>query len=189
MAFEKIIFKNKQEPAVSAQNLNLLQDNIEEAIGSSSGAPIGSGMDYYGTTAPAGYMFANGAAISRTEYASLFQIIGTTYGAGDGSTTFNLPDKRSRVSVMLDTSDGNFNQLGKKIGSNTHTLTVSELPAHSHSVLIKQATDSALNATGNWNGQPMRNADTGINTSSTGNGAAHNIIQKSYVCNYIIKVK
>ena len=62
--------------------------------------PVGSGMDYYGTEAPLNYMFADGRELSRTEYAELFSIIGTTYGAGDGVNTFNLPDKRERVSVM-----------------------------------------------------------------------------------------
>ena len=62
--------------------------------------PVGSGMDYYGTEAPLNYMFADGRELSRTEYAELFSIIGTTYGAGDGVNTFNLPDKRERVSIM-----------------------------------------------------------------------------------------
>ena len=65
--------------------------------------PIGSGMDYYGSVAPKNYMFADGSAISRTRYAELFNIIGISYGEGDGSTTFNLPDKRERVSVMANT--------------------------------------------------------------------------------------
>ena len=69
------------------------------------GLPVGSGCDYYGTTAPEGYLFADGSAVSRTEYAELFEVLGTTYGAGDGSTTFNLPDKRERVSIMANTSN------------------------------------------------------------------------------------
>src|SRR5258708_8105207 len=57
--------------------------------------PIGAGCDYWGSTVPNGsFKFADGSALSRTTYAALFAIIGTTFGAGDGSTTFNLPDKR-----------------------------------------------------------------------------------------------
>jgi len=62
------------------------------------GTPIGAGMDYWGTTAPAGWLFPYGQAVSRTTYAALFDKLGTTYGEGDGSTTFNLPDKRDRTS-------------------------------------------------------------------------------------------
>jgi len=55
-------------------------------------APIGTVLSYAGTTVPANYMIADGSEISRTSFSELFNIIGTTYGAGDGSTTFNLPD-------------------------------------------------------------------------------------------------
>ena len=96
----------------------------------SDNLPVGSGMDYFGTEAPYGYLFADGSAISRTEYAELFAIIGTTYGSGDGSTTFNLPDKRSRVSVMKDS--GTFNALGKTGGAETVTLTTAQMPSHTH---------------------------------------------------------
>ncbi len=70
-----------------------------EKVNSGMFLPIGAGCDFYGATAPDGFMFADGSAISRIKYAQLFKIIGTLYGEGDGSTTFNLPDKRNRVSV------------------------------------------------------------------------------------------
>lgn len=57
-------------------------------------APVGSGMEWYTETAPDGWLFQRGAAISRTTYTALFEVIGTTFGIGDGSTTFNLPDRR-----------------------------------------------------------------------------------------------
>ena len=86
--------------------------------------PIGSGIDYFGITAPTNYMFADGSAISRTEYAELFAIIGTTYGAGDGSTTFNLPDKRERVSISANPSlNGADWYPGKTGGSIQHSHT------------------------------------------------------------------
>jgi microcystin-dependent protein len=88
---------------------------------------------YAGSTAPSGYLLCQGQAVSRTTYAILFSAIGTTYGAGDGSTTFNLPDLRQRVPVGLNSS-GTFNALGNTGGAETHTITVAQLPSHTHSV-------------------------------------------------------
>lgn len=68
--------------------------------------PIGAGMDFWGATAPARWLFCYGQAISRTTYAELFAVLSTTYGPGDGATTFNLPDKRGRASVPRDNMGG-----------------------------------------------------------------------------------
>ena len=117
---------------------------IDMLLASSSGGdslPIGSCMVYFGTIAPTNYMFADGTAISRTEYSELFAIIGTLYGAGDGSTTFNLPDKRIRVSVPMKADDDTFNKLGKTGGEKTHKLTISEMPSHNHGVSIVSASN------------------------------------------------
>lgn len=64
--------------------------------------PAGSMVDFAGTTAPSGWLMCDGAAVSRTVYASLFSALGTAYGSGDGSTTFNLPDYRGRFARYLD---------------------------------------------------------------------------------------
>lgn len=168
--------------------------------------PIGSGMDFYGSTAPDNYMFADGKEISRTEYSELFKVIGTTYGAGNGKTTFNLPDKRSRVSVMMNATDSNFNTLGKKVGAPTHTLTEQELAPHKHT--INDPGHSHDVEYGSGSGTPMYDkpaktsflsdgfktfktlvAKTGITINNSGSGKAFNIIQPSLVCNYIIRVK
>lgn len=106
---------------------------VSAQSGSGSGIPVGTYLDGAWTTAPEGYLLADGSAVSRTTYANLFNVIGTTYGAGNGSTTFNLPDSRGRVLVDKTTS-GTFNTLGKKGGSETHTLTVAEMPSHQHSL-------------------------------------------------------
>jgi microcystin-dependent protein len=80
---------------------------LQGFFGSPYNIPIGAGIDFWGTAAPnSSFAFPYGQAISRTTYAALFAIVGTTYGTGDGSTTFNLPDKRGRVSVALDTMGG-----------------------------------------------------------------------------------
>lgn len=67
-----------------------------------SGIPVGTELAFAGSNIPEGYLLENGAAVSRTEYAALFNVIGTTWGEGDGSTTFNLPDRRGRYGYGAD---------------------------------------------------------------------------------------
>ena len=86
------------------------------------------------TTAPAGFLKANGAAVSRSVYANLFAAIGTTYGAGDGSTTFNLPDYRGEFPRGLD--DGRGVDSGRGIG----TAQLDQMQGHTHYLLASQAT-------------------------------------------------
>lgn len=92
--------------------------------------PAGIVMPFAGSTAPQGYLLCDGSAVSRTDYADLFTAIGTTYGAGDGSTTFNLPNLSGRVVLGVSQSHA----LGTTGGEATHTLTEQEMPAHSHTV-------------------------------------------------------
>lgn len=94
--------------------------------------PVASVVPYAGSTAPTGWLFADGAAVSRATYSDLFDIIGTTYGAGDGSTTFNLPNLKGRIPVGLDASQSEFDAIGETGGAKTHTLTESEMPSHTH---------------------------------------------------------
>lgn len=82
--------------------------------------PTGVILSFGGSTAPSGFVLCDGSAISRTEYAELFAVIGTTYGVGDGSTTFNVPDTSSSVV-------GDFT-LGTSVGANTVDI------SHSHGV-------------------------------------------------------
>jgi len=102
-----------------------------QIVGSS---PTGSIKMFAGSTAPYGHLLCNGSAISRTTYARLYAVIGTTYGVGDGSTTFNIPNLSGKVPVGSDSSDGDFNELGETGGEKTHTLTSSEsgLVGHNH---------------------------------------------------------
>lgn len=74
--------------------------------GSSGSTAPGIGQDYYGGIVPTGYLLSYGQPVSRSLFAALFAAIGTQYGAGDGSTTFNLPDKRGRVTAGLDNMGG-----------------------------------------------------------------------------------
>lgn len=87
---------------------------------------------YAGATSPNGWLICDGSAVSRTTYSSLFTAIGTTYGTGNGSTTFNLPNLKGRVVVGVDAAQTEFDALGETGGAKTHTLTVAEMPSHTH---------------------------------------------------------
>jgi microcystin-dependent protein len=108
--------------------------------------PIGSSIDFWGSSAPnSSFALAFGQAISRTAYATLFSLLGTTYGPGDGSTTFNIPDLRGRVVAGRDDMGGSAagrltssyfggtaTNLGATGGSENHALTTAQLASHTH---------------------------------------------------------
>jgi len=82
--------------------------------------------DFAGNTIPAGYLLCDGAAVSRTTYAALFAAIGTLWGVGDGSTTFNLPNMNGRFTVGFDGSEADYNTVGNTGGEKEHQLTKDE---------------------------------------------------------------
>lgn len=107
----------------------------------------GTVLPFAGAAAPADWLLCAGQAVSRTTYATLFGVIGTTYGAGDGSTTFNLPDLRGRVAGGKDDMGGTAagrltaagagvagTTLGATGGTQVHSLTTAQMPAHNHGV-------------------------------------------------------
>jgi microcystin-dependent protein len=104
------------------------------------GTPTGGGLDWYAATPPAGFLLCDGSAISRSSHAALFAVLGTTWGAGDGSSTFNLPDTRGRVVVGY--CPGGHADVAN-IGLNDGTAAGLRRPRHVHTV--------ALNATANHN--------------------------------------
>lgn len=133
--------------------------------------PIGAVIDFAGPSAPTGWLLCAGQAVSRSTYAALFEVISTTYGAGDGSTTFNVPDAKGRATAGRDNMGGTAANrltsagsgivgitLGASGGAETHTLTAQEapvltysfqgnsLPAHSHKYQDAYPTD--FNPTG-----------------------------------------
>jgi microcystin-dependent protein len=116
---------------------------LQGVFGNPYSIPIAGGLDYWAATAPnSSFAFPVGQAISRTTYSALFALVGTTYGSGDGSTTFNLPDKRGRVSAATDDMGGSsafrltsaiigFGAVahpGAVGGAESHTLTDTEVP-------------------------------------------------------------
>jgi len=103
-------------------NLNYLKTSL----------PPGVMMSFAGSSAPTQWLLCDGNEVSRTTYSDLFAIIGTTYGSGDGSTTFNLPNRKGKVGVGVDTGQSEFDTLGKTGGEKTHTLSSGEMPVHTH---------------------------------------------------------
>ena len=205
---------------LSARSLALLRPTIRAenselwASWNPYNVPLGAGMDYWGPTTPnSAFAFPTGQAISRTTYVALFGLIGTTYGGGNGSTTFNLPDRRGRVSAQLDdtvailtsaTIAPNANTLGAKGGAQLHALTTAEIPSHTHPNTLNDPGHShSHNAqtggtttggggfpAGNTNGASINPSVTGITISNaaSGGGGTHNNVQPTIVCNYVIRV-
>jgi microcystin-dependent protein len=103
---------------------------------------IGAVQAYAGTSAPVGWLLCDGSAVSRTTYANLFAIISTTYGTGDGSTTYNVPDLRQRFPMGVAAS-GTGNALGATGGNIDHTHTIS----HTHQVDPPNTTSGAPSGT------------------------------------------
>ncbi len=109
--------------------------------------PTGTLLPFAGSAAPNGFLLCGGQAASRTAYAVLFAVIGTTYGTGDGSTTFNVPDLRGRLPAGVDNMGGTAanrlttsgsgiagTTLGASGGEEAQTLATAEMPAHTHAV-------------------------------------------------------
>ena len=187
----------------------------EEQVMPEALIPTGASIDFWGTSAPDGYLLEDGGEYSRTTYANLFAVIGTRFGDGNGSTTFNVPDSRRRVKVGA--GGVGTTELGSDVGdtggAETHRLTTDQMPSHSHNSgnLITDITGShthqqrtGLSSGGSQmpdntpaQGNVLDLGRTGSagshshnvtgSTGSAGSGNAHNIIQPSIVVTAIIK--
>lgn len=93
--------------------------------------PAGAIIMWPSNVIPSGWLVCQGQAVSRSTYSAIFGVIDTTYGVGDGVTTFNLPNFQGRVPTGVSTSDASF-FLAVTGGEKTHTLVVSEMPSHHH---------------------------------------------------------
>lgn len=153
--------------------------------------PTGAVVAFAGATAPTNYLLCDGAAVSRTTYAELFTVLSTTYGAGDGSTTFNVPNLKGRAVVGLDASQTEFDARGETGGAKTVALSTAELPVHSHSQNnfgVATVASGSLDSNGFVTGGAAADRQGGgRGNGNTGSGSAHNNLQPYIVLNYIIK--
>lgn len=154
---------------------------------------VGEIRMFAGNFAPAGWMFCEGQLLPISEYETLFQLIGTTYG-GDGESTFGLPDLRGRLPLH----QGNGFNLADAGGVETVTLTVSQIPAHSHPFLASLNNAGGSTVQGNMTGQvgasqiyrevPPASPMSNLMMGSTGGSQPHNNFQPYLCVDFIISL-
>jgi len=173
--------------------------------------PVGVVEAFAGTNAPNGWLICNGSQISRALYPELFSVIGTTYGSGDGFSTFTLPDLRGRTIAGRDgvnnMNNGPVNRLtsshfgasgtvlGNSGGAESNTLSIAQMPSHNHTLGPGQS--FGTNFGGNGGGVATFGLSVGIINTNTyqgpyeaqanGSGQSHNNTQPTMILNYIIK--
>tara|TARA_B100001093_G_C26711790_1_gene963751 strand:- start:435 stop:1226 length:792 start_codon:yes stop_codon:yes gene_type:complete len=199
LATDSVITAKIQDGAVTSAKLN--------ASAISTLMPTASLMPFAGSSAPTGYLLCDGAAISRSTYSTLFGIVGTTYGVGDGSSTFNIPDLRGRVIAGQDDMGGasanrltgltggvDGDALGGTGGDEKHTLTTSEIPTHAHDIITAEKSNNTNGFDGFYPGgtnlsnpSASQLAANTLAVQNTGGGGVHNNVQPTIILNYIIK--
>ncbi|MFM2091072.1 MAG: Microbacterium phage TinyTimothy [Planctomycetota bacterium] len=154
-----------------------------------------------GTTDPPGFLVCDGRAVSRTTYAALFARLGTSWGAGNGSTTFNIPDLQGRVPIGAGTGSGlTARTVSQSGGAETHTLTENQMPNHGHPFRASYTSQASpqTQTTGGFptttTGDAAQPAHTGSaqpnqgqQIGGTGGGAAHNNMQPFAVIRWLVK--
>jgi microcystin-dependent protein len=186
--------------------------------GNTHGVPLGGLLDYTGSSVPSSaFVLPRGQALSRTTYGTYFALVGTTYGSGDGVNTFNVIDLSGRVTAMLETSASRLTSavsgvdggtLGATGGSQSHVLTTTEIPAHTHANSLSDPGHTHTNSTTgtsstfqtsntgggvnvpNPGGGVINAAATGvtITNASAGSGAAHTIVQPTAIVLKLLRV-
>jgi microcystin-dependent protein len=151
-----------------------------------SGSPSGSITMYGGSSAPTDWLLCGGAAVSRSTYSALFSVIGTTYGAGDGSSTFNLPDFGGKGPMGYKSDNSKFDALAETSGEETHTLTTDEMPAHTHT--LRRITGGSSTDSGYSYGTSTYSSHDNPSIASTGGGSAHDVLDPYLTVNFIIKI-
>jgi microcystin-dependent protein len=174
------------------------QQSVKAYVDTNTGSsPAGSLIAFAGSSAPTGWLLCYGQAVNRTTYAALFAVVGTTYGNGDGSTTFNLPDLRGRAVFGKDDMGGaaasrvtsgqkhgvDGSTLGAAGGVSEYALVEAELAAHQHTIPFKTSTSGSVTA----DFLAQRASGPNVSSEVAGGDEAHTNMPPFMVINYIIK--
>lgn len=178
-------------------DINLTGDILFNGEKLADPIPVGTVIPYTSTTIPDGWLSCDGRALLRSEYIELFLVIGTTYGAGNGTTTFNIPDLRGRDIIGLGQGDTSSNRvIGEKGGSEYKILTIENIPPHTHNIYVSTSTAGLEFAdrgkedilVGDHGGAYITDTSSGIPfIANTGSGTPLDVMPPFLVCNYIIK--
>ena len=142
------------------------------------GIPTATIVPWTDSSIPSGFLECNGAAVSRSTYSALFAIVGTTYGAGDGASTFNLPDLQDNVAIgrsgtkaLASTGGANTVTSTGNVGGSTAnaTLSTAQLASHSHNFVVRTGPGGIANVISRTDGGVNGN----VSTSNTGSGTGH----------------
>ncbi len=168
---------------VDALNLRAHEARVEaesakEAI--EAVVPTGSLIATARSSAPSGFLLCDGSAVSRTTYAALYEAIGTTYGEGDKSTTFNLPNLAGKFPLGKSGSHA----LGATGGEENVTLTTEQIPSHSHQEYMGWSSGSRTFPTWDGSTHGLYGAENG---AAAGGGKSHTNMPPWQTVNYIIK--
>jgi microcystin-dependent protein len=196
----------REQPSAATFNTHVRDNLIDLNLRT---VPAGVLMPFAGAAAPSGWLLADGSVVSRTTYANLFAVCGTTYNTGgEAGTDFRLPNLKGRTAAGYDAGQAEFNTVGKTGGAKTHTLSAAEMPSHGHSVSLnadgnhnhvlnigltgvnQTSSDVAVRNEYTLNGYNTSDSGThnhGVNQSNAGSGSAHNILAPYIALPHIIK--
>lgn len=156
--------------------------------------PTGLITPFGGTVVPERWLLCDGSAISRSTYAALFSVLGTVFGSGDGSTTFNLPDMVTRTPIGASPANGGgaVIVLGNTVGSSFNNLQIANLPSHVHNLDssngsdLYQWTGTGAGRYGMARTDGLATTANRLTTEATGSGTPISIMQPSIAVNFII---
>jgi microcystin-dependent protein len=159
---------------------------------------VGEIRMFGGNFAPVGWMFCDGSTVAISEFQTLFQLIGTTYG-GDGQSTFQLPDLRGRIPLHMGTgSDGTTHIIGENGGVENVTLTTQQIPVHTHPLTVSGDVAQQTNPSGAVPGQSTQaklyvefDPNVALNAQTvgpSGGSQPHNNMQPFLGINFIISM-